>query len=290
MSEKPDKREILGASDHRIYISSGIRKPNGKLVQNIDSILCRYRRKFLSLRVGSAAANQSLERNNAVLAESMNEYRENMANLSGKSYMQHVAGTSRLECFFLTALPESEFSKMLTEMKICEKEVTFAAIAGVEMLCFCQYLHGDTSMLALSTQLGVDVSGRGNGWKTLELALTVVRKLHAAAQAPDPTEEDVVKTYIKNVKSEYMDKNAAPSFDFNLTLPCMFDALWMMDDKCHLEKLRDWTAILLSMPMMARPSELCEYCPLVENIKLPEHQEQWDADNVPSYINVSSPA
>lgn len=56
--------------------------------------------------------------------------------------------------------------------------------------------------------------------------------------------------------------------------------------KSELEKIRDWTMILLSFQIIARASELCEYCPIVEHVSLPSEVSEWDEDNMPKYIQI----
>ena len=48
-----------------------------------------------------------------------------------------------------------------------------------------------------------------------------------------------------------------------------------LNNRSFIEKLRDWTCILIACIIMARPSEVCEYCPVVESLegkkRLDEH-------------------
>ena len=52
----------------------------------------------------------------------------------------------------------------------------------------------------------------------------------------------------------------------------------------HLEKLRNWSLLLVNWNFMYRPGELCECCPLFDDISLPFDNDDWDEDMYPSWV------
>ena len=51
------------------------------------------------------------------------------------------------------------------------------------------------------------------------------------------------------------------------------------------KKLLTWVMFLVQMVLMGRPSEVCCYCPLIEDIIMPP-DDQWDADGYPAFFDL----
>ena len=62
-----------------------------------------------------------------------------------------------------------------------------------------------------------------------------------------------------------------------------------LNNRSFIEKLRDWTCILIACIIMARPSEVCEYCPVVESIEIPTERKDWSDDFIPKWIKMGLP-
>ena len=54
---------------------------------------------------------------------------------------------------------------------------------------------------------------------------------------------------------------------------------------CFHKKLLTWVMFLVQMVLMGRPSEVCTFCPLIEDIVLPP-EGQWDADGYPAFFDL----
>ena len=54
---------------------------------------------------------------------------------------------------------------------------------------------------------------------------------------------------------------------------------------CFHKKLLTWVMFLVQMGLMGRPSEVCCYCLLIENIIMPPN-DQWDADGYPAFFDL----
>ena len=73
--------------------------------------------------------------------------------------------------------------------------------------------------------------------------------------------------------------NRAAKIDFVDALPLMHSANFdELNNRSFIEKLRDWTCILIACIIMVRPSEICEYCPVVESSEIPIERKDWSDD------------
>ena len=121
--------------------------------------------------------------------------------------------------------------------------------------------------------------------------LTIVRNFHASAGCAEcPLDSHSLSLWIKDSAAKYEVTSRAPKIDFSVTLPLMYEANFSeQNNKCFLEKLRDWVCILVTCVIMARPSEVCEYCPTVESVEIPTQRKDWCDDNMPKWIKLGLP-
>ena len=97
-----------------------------------------------------------------------------------------------------------------------------------------------------------------------------------------PFDSHSLSLWIKDSAAKYEVTARAPKIDFSVTLPLMYEANFSeQNNRCFLEKLRDWVCILVTCVIMAWPSKVCEYCPTVESIELPTQRKDWCDDNMP---------
>lgn len=278
--------------------SSGKRKFNSEPVF-LDSILMRYRRNHTELRTTvfkpilninesvSDAQNRQI-REEAVKKQRKEDHRKFVA----KSNQHKVGVWSRMECFFLNVFPTSAFSVMLKAMNENSNNndtVLYAPMDPTHLQGYLQYLTFDKSRKVECAAVGdqEEVHGRELTWKSVESTVSAINELHDGVIGPldDPMKSSSVKEVIVREKKQYIEKRQAPAFDPVLTLPKLHEYNQRLD-KSSIQKLRDWTIMLLSFPLLARVSEFCEFCPVLEHVKLPTELKDWDDDGYPQYVLV----
>ena len=62
-----------------------------------------------------------------------------------------------------------------------------------------------------------------------------------------------------------------------------------LNNRSFIEKLRNWTCILIACIIMARPSEVREYRPVVESIEIPIERKDWNEDIISKWIKMGLP-
>jgi len=270
--------------DTEVGVSEELPSRKRKAVDPIDSYMDRYRRMYSSLKSSSL----KMDPNNARSPQEERHLKQckrklllNYDKTQNKSHGQAVCWESKLECYFLELFPSSKFTQSIRDMMSLSEDINYSPINPLEFVSFLNYLTENKD-----TQLGESIyRNRGCNWKTVESLLRIVRKYHSEVGVADPTEHDIVKAKLKEIRRKYR-CNGVKSMDVNLTLPLMYKVNFTMIKKLDIVKLRDWCCILLSFPIMARPSEICEYCPTIDNVKLPINANHWDTDNVPKYIQI----
>jgi hypothetical protein len=79
--------------------------------------------------------------------------------------------------------------------------------------------------------------------------------------------------------------DSTASFDMVTDLPKLHAVCWSMKGWAEAKILLCWTMFLVAMCLMARASDVTEFCPLAEDIELPP-RHLWDQDGKPSHIIV----
>jgi len=201
---KPVKVDYCGSKTYRVYCDNdgvdvtnlildkfvGVgrkRKLDGKSCY-LDSIIMRYRRNHLTFITADALTSTSVanSRRTALSASARQTEEAALANLREnfkqdlpKSCDQKVGIWSRIECFFLEVWPESNFSKMLNEMRDCpsDAEVPFYPMTSLQVMTYFKYLSAktDEEVTKLNNE---SIYGRGLSWKSVEAALSNIRELH----------------------------------------------------------------------------------------------------------------
>lgn len=101
--------------------------------------------------------------------------------------------------------------------------------------------------------------------------------------ADSPADSAQVQRIIKEYEEDGNISTA--TFDFVQDLPNLFNQCWSMSHWNMAKMLQCWTMFLIAICLMGRASDLCQYCPVYEDIKLPEKQN-WDLDGYPKFIDI----
>ena len=238
-------------------ISGSISSISNNRNSNIEpkSIIGRYRKKFGSLKVGEIERIQLSVRSSDVIAEGHEQNKREHHLKAKRSWLQSDWTLQNMECFFLSAMPNSGFSQSIKSMENVLNEdtsnfVKFENILYEELRAYFQYVTNpcDEKMIALSTIAGKDIFGRGNGHMSIAPIVTVVKELHTAAGMSDkcPLTSPELQMWLKDSSSKYEVQKRAPKFDFAEALPLMYEANFGdTNEKCFVQKLRNWICILV---------------------------------------------
>ena len=93
---------------------------------------------------------------------------------------------------------------------------------------------------------------------------------------------------VKNTLKSYEDEDgeeASEAFDMAYDLPRLYDACMSMSRWSPEQRLKNWTMSLMQITLMGRACDVCEFCPLIEDVLLPPEHE-WDKDGYPQYIDL----
>jgi len=101
--------------------------------------------------------------------------------------------------------------------------------------------------------------------------------------ADSPADSAQVQRIIKEYEEDGNISTA--TFDFVQDLPNLFNQCWSMSHWNMAKMLQCWTMFLIAICLMGRASDLCQYCPVYEDIKLPSKQN-WDLDGYPKFIDI----
>ena len=221
-----------------------------------QSVVGRYRKEFGSLKAGEIKRIQDSATSCIVVAEGIEQQKREHNLKSKRSWLQSDSTMNNLELFFKSAMPNCGFSRMLKGMEeklsngVIGEFVKVEAISPEELRAYLQYITNpiDMKMEALSSIAGYDVFGRGNGHMSIIPVVTVVKEMHFAGGIADqcPLTSPEIQVWLKDSSAKYEVKKRAPKIDFAEALPLMYDSNFCdSNDCCYLEKLRNWTCILV---------------------------------------------
>jgi len=75
------------------------------------------------------------------------------------------------------------------------------------------------------------------------------------------------------------------SFDMFIDLPKIYDSCWAIRFWSSEKRLMCWVMFLLAICIMARASDMTQFCPKYEDILLPP-AHLWDIDGFPKWIDI----
>ena len=251
--EKISGSSIISSSIISTSTSNGSNNRNSNVEPK--SIIGRYRKKIGSLIVGEIERIQLSVKSSDVIAVGHEQNKREHHLKAKRSWLQSDSTLQNMECFFLSAMPNSGFSQSIKSMENVLNEdtsnfVKFENILYEELRAYFQYVTNpcDEKMIALSTIAGKDIFGRGNGHMSIAPIVTVVKELHTAAGMSDkcPLTSPELQMWLKDSSSKYEVQKRAPKFDFAEALPLMYEANFGdTNEKCFVQKLRNWICTLV---------------------------------------------
>ena len=76
------------------------------------------------------------------------------------------------------------------------------------------------------------------------------------------------------------------AFDMVKDMEQMFNTVWTLRWSM-LKKIQCWSMLLIAIVIFGRASCMTTFCPLLQDLELPQAPSQWDADGLPKYIILS---
>jgi len=197
---------------------------------------------------------------------------EKFQRVSFKQKMQHLKHWESFVCFvyptsahagiirrWLTCTPESEF---IEKHEYCAASYTMLQFY-IEVLFADRNKYWDIN--------GERIYGRACGIKKLNAMATAINWYHSeiGLLSSCPTMNDGYQQ-LRKIHEGKKGTVGARSVDAESALPDFFKSVWSNENSSvtNLEKTRNWLMILMMWNFMMRPSEIVQYCPLVENLKI----------------------
>lgn len=96
------------------------------------------------------------------------------------------------------------------------------------------------------------------------------------------THSDIISSDISKWKEEDGEQGSE-AFEMDRDLPKLYTAVFNTTGKfaCPKHRIQAWAQFLTAIVLMARASDVTTFCPIFEDILLPDVKEQWDADGLP---------
>ena len=228
---------------------------------------------------------------NSGIVQFMHNYEADSVSIHIKSYPQKIDNLIIYECFQAFVLPESLHGQMLLTWRNSTNETPDTVFHPCEIDAYNAMINIYSAPKSKEFPLAnsrSSIHGRGASHPSIIKLQQSCNYLHHRASMLhlSPTNSPDVKERFK-VSSRNYKPNGAPSVDPIDFLPRMFEACFVKDKKSILEKVRNWQMILLSISHFYRPSEACQYCPLVSSVELPKSKADIDVDGVPKWLVLS---
>ena len=99
-----------------------------------------------------------------------------------------------------------------------------------------------------------------------------------------PANDSRVRDLVKRYQDEDGTESTA-AFDFLVDMPKFYSTCWSMSGWGSEKKLMFWTMFLVAICLMARASDMTQFCPNVDDIVLPP-KHLWDVSGHPLWIDI----
>jgi hypothetical protein len=103
-----------------------------------------------------------------------------------------------------------------------------------------------------------------------------------------PMDHPTIRSLIKKYQDDDGTDSTA-SLDFLTDLPTIHGVCWSMRGWADRQRLMCWSMFLVAICLMARASEMTDFCPTYEDITLPAPTTTaaWDKDGFPKWIGIA---
>jgi hypothetical protein len=274
---------IYGASDYRIWrIFDDADKrwvrwtSSATGLKLVDSRVHRYGREV-------GYPNGEDETNFDGHLKAVEERLRNMSYLK-KSGPWRITNQGNFECYVLKAHPTDPYSKFLLEI-----ENSQPGMARIEILRPSQRLIQSyiCHMSDEGDKMNVGVEGRTNAFNSVRGRLGAVSGTLREFGCPDGLEKDANTSKLVDHLKESNDPRRAPAFSLDEALPKLFRALFVLNVfPTWAKKVRVWARLLVMIALIARSSDITDYCPKFETLKFPDDPVDFTPDGIPRYVEV----
>lgn len=206
----------------------------------------------------------------------------------------HVQSRITLECFFLEVFPSANFTSTIRGWGDPDNadDVEFHPMTYPQLQYLLTIMTADVSKV-FEYQDGDGnvkiVHGRGYGEGMIKKIVQQINYLHVKGNCADrsPCKDLDAKRWIQSLKNQNPSgSHQAPSINYVEALPALFNAIWHNDEYNFHTKVQYWCIILFFIWFAARPVEVADYCPYMEHVKFPTSTRDYDADGLPTYIEI----
>ena len=203
--------------------------------------------------------------------------------LANKSQKQVVTNLSRFERFCKKLHPKNPYTIYLNKLEVAtqtgEKVEYQSPSPGLVEAYICD-MRGE----------GPKAKKGGVKGATVKAYVGAISAAHSqfGFGLESPTNHPNVRGLIKKYRDNDGTDSTA-SFNFLTDLPKIHSACWSMHGWADRQRLMCWSMFLVAICLMARASELTEFCPTYENITLPPvtARAAWDKDGFPKWIGIA---
>lgn len=263
--------------------------PNGKVKKYKGKSISRlliYRNNGFDLKGGNKATFNTIRKSSFIIQANHLYDKEKKQKKNSHRGDPKDTQIQKLENAVLACLADSDFAKTVVGWGASEpggEEVVFNPLKFCELKPLLTTFATKSDIDVTFDDEVVTVNGRNNKYSTLLPFLSAVNYVHSLAGVESPTEHIQIKEVMNDLKKNYC-ADGAPSAEpvqfFNKMRVTIFS-----DCYSAFVKVRNWALFMFMVIIFARPSEVCYYCPTVNNIEIPD-ESLWDKDGYPPYIKI----
>jgi hypothetical protein len=229
--------------------------------------------------------------------QSIREHAGNDARIAGNESTNHTHSQSLMvvECFFREMFSKTKFATMIEAWGNEDEDVdvSFEPMTEEQLKAMLTILTAPLDQcFPYDDRFNVrkEVYGRAYSEAMIKKVVQQVNYLHVKGGKGDqsPCKDLDNIRFIQHLKNQHPGgEHQAPSVNYVEALPALFDAVWHIDQQHNFHtKVQNWTIILFFIWFAARPVEVAEYCPYMEHVKFPTSTRDYDADGLPTYIEI----
>jgi hypothetical protein len=275
---------IYGASDYRIWRLFDVAHerwvrwtPNATGQKLVDSRVHRYGRE----------AGYSNGEDESHFDSHLKAVEERLRNISylKNSGPWRITNQGNFECYVLKAHATDPYAIFLLGIENPTPGDPRKAIQRPSQLLVQAYI---CHMSNEGDKMQVGIEGRSNAFHSVRGRLGAVSGTLREFGIPTGLEKDATTSKLVDHLRESNDPQRAPAFSLEEALPKLFHALFTLNTfSTWSKKVRVWARLLVTIALIARSSDVTDYCPKLENIKLPDDPMDFTPDGMPRFLQVT---
>jgi hypothetical protein len=179
-----------------------------------------------------------------------------------------ISNQGNFECYVLKAHATDPYAMFLLGIENPKPDEPRKAIHRPSQLLVQAYI---CHMSDEGDKMQVGVEGRSNDFHSVRGRLGAVSGTLREFGIPTGLEKDATTSKLVDHLRESNDPRIAPAFSLEEALPKLFHTLFTLSTfPTWSKKVRVWPRLLVTIALIARSSDVTDYCPKLENIKIPD--------------------